>query len=348
MPKTIKFPSIEQFRHAVKAVEMHAQYAGRDENDYPIYDKNKSLPQLFAVGTVKLHGTNASVYRDPETGNLVVQSRTKIITPEDDNAGFAKFVQAREHVFLNMLSDMGEMYPESLPVIYGEWCGRGIQKGTAINDCDPMFVIFAVRFIATPETADGEPCNYWAQLQEFADLHDHEDNIYNVTEFKTYTARLDFNNLEECRKQLEAITLDVEKQCPIAEQFGKKGIGEGVVWRFTDIDHNSSDFWFKIKGDKHKVASTKQKVEIAPEKAASINEFIGMVVTESRLEQGMSHLSEHGHEHSRKSTGQFLKWVVNDVLKEETDRLQASGLSKGDVTKAASTKAREWFFAKVG
>ena len=89
-------------------------------------------------------------------------------------------------------------------------------------------------------------------------------------------------------------------------------------------------------------------MEIAPEKAASINEFIGMVMTESRLEQGMSHLSEHGHEHSRKSTGQFLKWVVNDVLKEETDRMEASGLSKGDVTKAASTKAREWFFAKVG
>ena len=42
-------------------------------------------------GTVKLHGTNASVVVDHE-GNFYCQSRNRVITPENDNYGFAEWL----------------------------------------------------------------------------------------------------------------------------------------------------------------------------------------------------------------------------------------------------------------
>ena len=71
-----KFPSIEQFRTVIKYV-------------------NKYLPGVTTLkykGTVKLHGTNAAigVLKD---GTVYFQSRNSIITPENDNAGFATFMK---------------------------------------------------------------------------------------------------------------------------------------------------------------------------------------------------------------------------------------------------------------
>ncbi len=45
-----KFPSIEQFRHAVRAVRDRASFNGTP------------VPTLRFRGTVKLHGTNAGIH----------------------------------------------------------------------------------------------------------------------------------------------------------------------------------------------------------------------------------------------------------------------------------------------
>jgi hypothetical protein len=67
--------------------------------------------------TEKLNGTNACILiKDNEI--VGVQSRKRFITPEDDNYGFAKWVE--EHS--EDLSQLGEGYH------YGEWAGLGIQK----------------------------------------------------------------------------------------------------------------------------------------------------------------------------------------------------------------------------
>lgn len=70
-----------------------------------------------ATITEKIDGTNACVIiKDGEV--VGVQSRKRFITPENDNFGFATWVEENKEE----LSSMGDGYH------YGEWAGPGIQK----------------------------------------------------------------------------------------------------------------------------------------------------------------------------------------------------------------------------
>ena len=73
--------------------------------------------------TEKLDGTNACI-AFAEDGSYHVQSRSRIITPEDDNYGFARWVEAN----LEELRKLGEGYH------YGEWWGNGIQRGYDLKE----------------------------------------------------------------------------------------------------------------------------------------------------------------------------------------------------------------------
>lgn len=68
--------------------------------------------------TEKIDGTNAAIIITAD-GEIGAQSRNKLITPEDDNYGFAKWVQENKDSLLTM----GEGHH------YGEWWGKGIQRG---------------------------------------------------------------------------------------------------------------------------------------------------------------------------------------------------------------------------
>ena len=76
----------------------------------------------------------------------------------------------------------------------------------------------------------------------------------------------------------------------------------------------------------------------------SLEAFLDAVLTEARLRQGIDWLKEQGHPLSRKSTGAYLRWLFGDILSEESDTLQASGLSQKDVGGPLSHRARRWFF----
>ena len=82
------------------------------------------------VITEKLDGTNACVII--EDGYVVgCQSRKRMITPEDDNYGFAKWVQENACD----LTSLGDGYH------YGEWAGLGIQKNPH-NIHEKQFFLF--------------------------------------------------------------------------------------------------------------------------------------------------------------------------------------------------------------
>lgn len=73
-------------------------------------NKNKTI-------TEKLDGTNACIVA--QDGKVTAQSRKRIITPDDDNYGFARWVYDNAGALLDTL---GYGYH------YGEWYGEGIQK----------------------------------------------------------------------------------------------------------------------------------------------------------------------------------------------------------------------------
>lgn len=96
-----------------------------------------------------------------------------------------------------------------------------------------------------------------------------------------------------------------------------------------------------------RTSKVKTLAEIDPVKLENTNKFVEYAVTENRLEQGFNYLKENNIEISVKSTGTFLKWVMGDIVKEESDVLIENGLSVKDISSKASNAARTWFMAQL-
>lgn len=91
--------------------------------------------------TEKIDGTNAAIIIQQKTADnklpvpipicetdsyyVWAQSRTRLITPEDDNFGFAKWVKDNAE---QLISDLGVGYH------YGEWWGKGINRGYGLEE----------------------------------------------------------------------------------------------------------------------------------------------------------------------------------------------------------------------
>jgi hypothetical protein len=81
----------------------------------------------------KIDGTNAQVLIT-EYGEVYAGSRTRWITPSDDNYGFAKWVEGNKSEILKL--GVGRHF--------GEWWGGGIQRGYGLKKDDKRFSLFNV------------------------------------------------------------------------------------------------------------------------------------------------------------------------------------------------------------
>lgn len=342
----IKFPSIDQFRTVVSNINRQYNFVGLDENGEAIYDPSLPKPTLKFKGTVKLHGTNAGVSFNGESG-MWAQSRENIITPEHDNAGFAFFAHSHETEFLKLFNEISTK--ENIDVnkntisIYGEWAGKGIQRGVGISNIEKSFFIFGVKITPHTETEEELKSNpaYWVDSSY---LRNTDVRIYNIEDFQTYEIEIDFNMPQLVQNKLSDLTIAVEGECPVAKEFGEIGIGEGIVW---SIEFNGVVHRFKVKGEKHSSSKVKTLAAVDVEKLNSINEFVEYVVTESRFNQGLENTFPNNEPIDIKKMGDLIRWVVNDVIKEESDTLVKNGLEPKDVNKYVSAKVREMFF-KLG
>ena len=126
MKKHISYPKIVQFRNVVSNINREITYTGLDEEGKAIYDPSIEKPTLTFKGTVKLHGTNASVCFNSKDG-FWIQSRRNIITVEKDNAGFAFFAESKKEEFQDLIDVI--ILENNIDInkytvsIYGEWAG---------------------------------------------------------------------------------------------------------------------------------------------------------------------------------------------------------------------------------
>ena len=342
MKKHISFPSIEQFRNVIAGINRQYNFVGLLENGEPVYDTTRTKPTLTFKGTVKLHGTNAGVSFNE--GGYWIQSRENIITPEKDNAGFAFFVESKKNVFKKFVDQINSAnffgLRNNTVTIYGEWCGGNIQKGVAICNLPKSFFIFGVK--VTPHTNSEEEQKakpaFWIPSHY---LKSPEDNIYNIEDFQTWEMEIDFNYPELVQNKLGELTLAVEEECPIGKAFGFSGVGEGIVW---SCNYNGVVHRFKVKGEKHSSSKVKKLAEVDVEKINSIKEFVDYAVTESRFNQGIEKTFPNNEPIDVKKMGQLMKWIVDDIIKEEMDTMVQNKLEPKDVGKYISTKVREMFF----
>ena len=84
------------------------------------------IPRLVRdiIITEKIDGTNASVYVG-EDGQVMAGSRSRWITPTDDNFGFAKWVAANAD---ELRTGLG------IGTHYGEWWGAGVQRKYGLTE----------------------------------------------------------------------------------------------------------------------------------------------------------------------------------------------------------------------
>jgi hypothetical protein len=320
-----KFTEIEQFRNCIKEISYF----------YPI-----KKPILKFIGTTKIHGTNSGVAL-PEN---FTQSRTQIITPENDNYGFARFHSERKEIFTEIYNHVINQF--NLPkdtkiVVYGEWAGRGIQKGVGVSELDKSMYIFAIKVLD-----DSEEGHYWLNNWTIPNKLD-SFNIYDIKKYGVWEIDIDFENPQLVQNQLVDWTIRVEQNCPVAHYYGKSNlIGEGIVWEY--ITEKGMKFSFKVKGKLHSSSNVKVLASVDIEKLNSITEFVDYCVTESRLEQAYSILFESKNINpDMKDISSFIKWVSDDVLKEESDTLKENNLTMKDIGSLLSRKSKNWFINKL-
>ena len=317
------FPKIGQYRNVIKEV-----------NDVCNYDKIV-LPKIEFTGTVKLHGTNAAVGMNTETAEMWVQSRSRIITPDNDNAGFANQVQENHLAYRALLTQVSASVgcTSDKVYVYGEWCGGNIQKGVALNQLEKMFVVFKV-ITVTGDVSEEIDLDIFTNVEAFNDF-----NIYFINQFPTYTVDVDFNKPGEVQNIFVELTENVEAECPVCAQLGAKGIGEGIVW---SANWNGRDLIFKVKGEKHSSSKVKKLASVDPETLNKISDFVEYACTDNRLNQGLENV-----ELEMKNIGQFIGWVNKDIHDEESDVLEKNGLTMKEVAKELSKKSREFFINKL-
>jgi len=198
-----------------------------------------------------------------------------------------------------------------------------------------MFVLFGIRI---SENSDSQE---FLCKEEILEVCDPIDELITVYDFPYWTIDIDFNRPEVAQEQLQKLTIEVERDCPVARsllgsEFPETLIGEGIVWTSIWKDNTLR---FKVKGEKHSSSKAKTLAPVDVEKMASIREFVASVITESRLNQGLEHVTDR----EPKYTGEFLKWVMSDVYKEESDTMIASGFTSKEVSGPMSTAIRQWF-----
>ncbi len=93
------------------------------------------MPRLSRemIITEKIDGTNAQVLIT-EDGQVLAGSRTRWITPQDDNFSFARWVEENKNDILKL--GVGRHF--------GEWWGSGIQRGYNLPKGEKRFSLFNV------------------------------------------------------------------------------------------------------------------------------------------------------------------------------------------------------------
>lgn len=117
----------------------------------------------------------------------------------------------------------------------------------------------------------------------------------------------------------------------------------------NEIYSMSNRLLAKAKGDKHAGASkvkTIRKVDDA--KLNAILDLADKVTPEWRLEQMLDKTFDlmNGGHIERKGMGDFIKAVMNDIVKEEMHTFQEAGLEIKDVSKQVSEEIKKYFFQR--
>ena len=363
MKRFITFGSIDQFRTTIKNVQHTAQYVRYDEvEDIQIMDRSAKMPIVVATASEKIHGTNAAVCFSNED-DFWVQSRKNIITPEKDNAGCAFAAMQNKDYWMDIITALSFEHEIDLDKyvisVFFEWSGGNIQKKSAVSGLDKRAIIFQHFKVSplepvigndgaeTPESArwletqgeyvicEGEFGMTWVAREEVG--------IHNIMNAQTWNFEIDFETPLLSQNQfIELVEKVIEPNSPIGKQMGVEGnVGEGAVFTFM---YKETMHRFKVKGEEHSVSKVKTLKPVDNEKEQLKIDIATKVTPGWRLEQMYAEVFDtiNGGLGSVQGTGDFIKAVNKDILKEDSDIIADAGLEPKEVFAKTQQITRRW------
>jgi len=296
--------------------------------------EQQPLPRISYRAKVKLHGTNSAIQRTAD--GVYPQSRTTILKSGVDNKGFGEWVRKNDSAFLQLTPGT---------TVFGEWCGPGVEKGMAVSALDrKIFSVFALQLgIGDSAIIVIDPNAIEAKLPQHPDMY--------VLPWYKDELVIDFaKDLTKTTDLLNSMVETVEKEDPwVKDMFDIKGIGEGLVFYPILKDELTCERFsmlgFKAKGEKHRTVAARKAAQVNPEIAANALSFAQLVVTEGRLEQGVSEVCND--EYDMKHTGALVRWIASDVQKECQSEMEISKLTWKQVSNSVVSTTRDWYRMKA-
>lgn len=306
-----------------------------DEQKELLQSYKPQLPTLTFTGCEKLHGENMAVcYSNNE---LWVQGRNQVRTLLGDQNGMAAFVDNIKSTWLQIFDtltnrDFIDTTTHTI-VLDCEWAGGNVQKGNAAcSGTDKAAYLFAYYRVVSNED-DTET------LYPTKDIAYTQHGIYNMEAFGTYNITLDFNKLTECDTVLNNLVSQIEDNSPIAKHFGKPdNVGEGVyLYCLATTDHPT--YRLKTKGLKHggKPKTTRDPIDNVL--AAKLQKLAEEVVPVWRITQAITEVNATEMKH----IGQIMKWVNEDIIKEEMPKLHAAEVEPKQLGRYVSSIIKDYY-----
>lgn len=94
-----------------------------DKIEFQAWPKTARLNREITI-TEKIDGTNSAIIIT-EDGRIAAQSRKRLITPDADNFGFARWVAENAEALISTLGPGRH---------FGEWWGKGIQRNYGLTE----------------------------------------------------------------------------------------------------------------------------------------------------------------------------------------------------------------------
>lgn len=220
-----KYHSTPQLRNAIRHLTKSMSFVGVNEDGTVKYDMSKVKPVEY-LGTVKLHGTNASIVLH-EDGTTTLHSKERTLaTIKDgeweigqDNAEFAQTMQRKKAslmmVSASVIHNLKHYGKLKYPVkISGEWVGQGVQKGVGIS-------LLSVKSLFIFGVKAGDD---WLSPELFKCCEAPSVGIYNIANFPTYSVIIDPAFSDKAVVEMTKLVDVVEKECPVAKELLTLGI----------------------------------------------------------------------------------------------------------------------------
>lgn len=324
----------------------------------------KQLPSRAKfLGTVKLHGTNATVvFRNNDKRTPQIQSRSRVIDAKKDNCGtVAHLSPAPLHELVDQILEMSGAETFEEIMVAGEMAGLGIQKGVAIAHVPRLFAIFNIRID-----------NSWVDMRRYASVALPAYRIFNLAAWPTYEVDIDFTLAADVvNARMMALTDDVVRECPVGHALaaeaqqgkGKQPIiwaGEGIVWTLVESLDDSVQldrsrlYNFKTKGKAFSTTAHAPKLPPPADAVAKAQAFAEYALAERRLEQGIEFVEDELVVAGRKGESpyqfemfsKFAKWVLEDALREEGYKMEEMGANEKLARKHMYDHIKAWFVSR--